>query len=288
MFGLFQINLRQALVVLLVIALPIIAINIERRNPGDLRWYDRPLTYFISPAQEAFSNFSIGITSTVSFYLNLLDVKKENRLLKEEVEKMKLAMASLEEIKSENKRLDSLLQFQSHRTSIMIPAQVVASDLFSSDYASIKINKGARDNIKKGMGVLTPEGVVGYVLSVQNSYATVLLLTDRNAVIDSVVQRTRARGISEGMGRDAVKLKYVQRTDEIAPGDVAVTGGQDGAFPKGVPLGIVTSVVRTKFGVSQKVEMKPAIDVSRVEEVLVILDPANWSQPATQKEEKVE
>jgi len=272
MFGMFQFNFKQALIVLILLALPIIAINLEKRDPGALRWYDRPMAYFISPLQNGFANFSTGVTNTASYYLNLLNIKKENRELKDLVEKMKIQLNAVEEVKAENARLEKLLFFHQIAPPQLVAGQVIATDLFSPEYSTLKINRGSRDGIRKGMGAITPDGVVGYVLNTQNSYATILTLTDRFARIDAMVQRTRARGVAEGLGKDAIKLKYLQRSDDVQPGDAVITGGQDGVFPKGLLIGTVTRVTKPKFGVTQNVELKPTMDVSRVEELLIITD----------------
>jgi rod shape-determining protein MreC len=155
----------------------------------------------------------------------------------------------------------------------MLAAQVIAVDLWgNSEYSSLKLNKGSNEGLKKGMGVVTHDGVVGYLLNVSPHYSTVLVLTDRNAVIDSLVQRTRARGIVEGLGRDICHIKYLQRTDDVQIGDLVVTGF-DGIFPKGFPIGAVTKVQKKAYGVTQYVEMRPIVDVARLEEVFVVLAP---------------
>lgn len=289
MFGLFQINFKQILIVVLLLALPLISINLERRDSGNLRWYDRPLTFVMSPIQEVFSRFSQGVSKTTSHYVNLLNIKTENRVLKEELEKARAEISKTQEIAKENERLIKLLKYQELAPTNLVPAQVLAVDLWSPDYITLKINKGANSGIKKGMGVVTYDGIVGYVLNTQGNFSTVLSVTDRNAVIDAMIQRTRARGVAEGMGRDAVRLKYLQRTDDVQNGDLVITSGQDGTFPKGLKIGTVVNVSTVKFGVSQKVELRPIVDISRVEELLVVLNSGiQIAQPAASPEPAAE
>ncbi|MCC6277182.1 MAG: rod shape-determining protein MreC [Oligoflexia bacterium] len=276
MFGFFDFDFKKFLIVVLILALPLISLNLERRdNESETKWYQKPILWVVHPTQKAFTDFSQGVARTTSEYLNLIDIKKENRILKEELATIKQSLSEREELKLENDRLRKMLEFGHDVSHQMLAAQVTAVDLFSSEYSSLKINKGTNNGIKKWMAVITHEGVVGYVLNTTAEYSTILALTDRNAVIDAIVQRTRARGISEGVGRDLSRLKYLNRTDDVEMGDLIVTSGLDGLFPKGFPLGIVSKVSKKAFGVTQDVEFRPSVDINRVEEVFVVLTPKN-------------
>jgi len=273
MFGLFEIDLKKLVLVAIILALPLISINIERRDAGNSKWYQQPILMIVNPVQEFLTSFSLGVSHTTSFYLDLLGVKRENRELKEQISLLKLQVAQENELKLEYERLRKLLDFQQTNPSKLSSSQVIGVDLWSnSEYSSLKINKGSAEGLRKGMAVITREGIVGYLFNVAPHYSTVLVLTDRNAVVDSLVQRTRARGIVEGLGRDLCHIKYLQRTDDVQVGDLVVTGF-DGIFPKGFPVGTVTRVYKKTFGVTQTVEMRPIVDVSRLEEVFVVLSP---------------
>jgi DNA-binding CsgD family transcriptional regulator len=101
-----------------------------------------------------------------------------------------------------------------------------------------------------------------------------MLITDRYAVVDGIVQRTRAHGIVEGKSQSSCALKYVERTEDVKEGDLVVTGGLDNIFPKGFPVAIVESVERKTFSVSLKVDLRPVVDPYKVEEVFIITDSA--------------
>jgi rod shape-determining protein MreC len=273
MFSFFEIDFKKLILVAIILALPLISINIERRDAGNAKWYQQPIFLIINPIQAFFTSFAEGVSHTTNFYVNLLGVKTENRVLKEEISALKQEVAQENELRLEYERLRKMLDFQQSNPSKLSSSQVVGVDLWSSnEYSSIKISKGSAEGLRKGMAVITREGVVGYLLNVFNHFSTVLVLTDRNAVIDSLVQRTRARGIVEGLGRDLCHIKYLSRTDDVQVGDLVVTGF-DGIFPKGFPIGTVTKVSKKAFGVTQTVEMRPVVDVSRLEEVFVVLAP---------------
>lgn len=269
MFGFFEIDIKKLLLVLLILALPLVSLNLEHRDADAIQWYDLPVLYIVNPTQEFFTHLSLGISETTSYYLNLLNIKKDNRLLKEEVAKLKQELKLQQEAVLENDRLKKLLDFKQETPSHYIPAQVTATGLWS-EYSSITINKGTADGIKKKMGVINREGVIGYIISATPHYSVVIVLTDKSAVIDAVVQKNRARGIIEGKGRDLSQMKYLLRTDDVGSGDLIVTSGMDDIFPRGFPIGVVTKVSKKLFGVTQYVEVKPIVDITRVEEVLVI------------------
>jgi rod shape-determining protein MreC len=272
MLGPFEIDLKKLLLIGLILALPLVSLNLERRGGDATHWYDLPVLWVVNPTQDLFTKFAMGVSETTSYYLNLLGIKTENKRLKEELATLKQELKMREEIKIENERLKGLLNFKQESASLFVGAQVVAMGLWG-EYSSLTINKGSRDGLKRKMAVITRDGVVGYLIDVSNQYSIVLALTDRNAVIDAVIQKNRARGIVEGMGRDLCHVKYLQRTDDVQVGDLVVTSGFDDIFPKGFPVGTVTKVNRKAFGVSQNVELRPIVDITRVEEVLVVIRP---------------
>jgi rod shape-determining protein MreC len=120
------------------------------------------------------------------------------------------------------------------------------------------------------MAVVTPIGLLGRVVSVTARTAKVLLLTDPNSGVDVLVQRTRARGIVSGSLESGTILKYVKRTEDIQEGDRLITSGVDGVFPKGLWVGTVVKVRKQSLGLFQHVEVLPAVNFARAEEVLVV------------------
>ena len=153
----------------------------------------------------------------------------------------------------------------------LLAAKVVGRDLLA-DHHSITINRGSQHGIEKNMAAITTGGVVGYVFRVEPFTSQILLLVDRYAVIDSIVQRSRARGLVEGRGPEACRLRYLNRSDDVKVGDLVVTSGLDNIFPKGFPVGLVTSVSKSRYGMTQEVDLKPAINASILEEIFVVIN----------------
>ena len=120
------------------------------------------------------------------------------------------------------------------------------------------------------MAVVTPLGVVGQVVAVTPRAAKVLLLTDPNSGIDVLVQRTRSRGIVSGSLENGIVLKYMKRSEDVQEGDRLITSGMDGVFPKGLMVGTVIKVLKQHIGLCQFVEVLPAVQTLRTENVLVV------------------
>ena len=132
------------------------------------------------------------------------------------------------------------------------------------------MNQGENDGVAKDMAVATSEGVVGRVIEVSRNTAKVLLITDANSAVDVIVQRSRAQGILEGKIEETCILKYVQKSEEVQVGDRVITSGLGGIFPKGLVVGTVTKVDRKRPGIFQYIEVTPAVDLSKLEEVLIL------------------
>jgi rod shape-determining protein MreC len=266
----FAFDIRKALIVLVVIALPLLSINMKR-NPGEDPWYKQPFSYTVSVVQGGYSSFTSGVRGTTSMYLKLMGIKKENLTLSKENAELRASLGALTELKLENERLSKLLDFKRSTSMKLLAAKVIARDL-SPDHVSIRINRGTRQGLRKLQGVITVEGVVGYVLKADEDSSVILVLTDRSAAIDAIVQRTRAQGLISGKNLSTCRVRYLERADDVAAGDLIVTSGLQGYFPKGFPIGKLSFVKKTDFGISQEAELTPIVNPSNLEEVFVVLD----------------
>jgi rod shape-determining protein MreC len=146
---------------------------------------------------------------------------------------------------------------------------MIAKDV-STDFRTIRINRGKASGIEPNMAVINSEGVVGRVLRVNEDTSDVVTILDPLSAIDAYILRSRVRGIVEGLSDTLCQLKFALRVDDILPGDLLLSSGLGGNFPKGVPVGTVIKVTRKSFGITQKVEVKPSVDFSKVEEVMVV------------------
>jgi rod shape-determining protein MreC len=261
---------RFYIALFLLILIPVISIDTSTRSPRDYRFYDRVLVAFTSPIQASITWSLDRIATFFQNYLFLLNTRQEVALLVEESRKHLGTIAALRETEQENIRLKRLLNFVEQHRLEAITARVIGRDA-STEFRAIRINRGETSGVRKNMAVLTSEGVVGRILRTTADTADVVTLHDLLLAVDSIVERSRARGIVEGKTDEICQLKYALRTDDIQVGDVLVTSGLGGLFPKGVPVGSVIRVDRKPFGISQDVDIKPSVDFSRLEEVSVIV-----------------
>lgn len=254
--------------------LPLLVTNIQSEPSDGVPWYARPFTFVTGVVQNMYSSFSSGIRGTTGMYLNLIQVKTKNRQLIEENTELRAQLGALTELKMENERLANLLAFKKKTHMDLLGAKVIGRDLIA-DHHSVTINRGTSHGIKTNMAAITTGGVVGYVFRTEVYTSQILLLVDRYAIIDAIVQRSRARGIVEGRGPDACRLRYLNRSDDVQVGDLVVTSGLYNIFPKGFPVGIVTSVAKSRYGMTQEVELKPAINPSILEEIFIVTNAMN-------------
>lgn len=203
-------------------------------------------------------------------YFDLVNARRENRQLKAEIQALKMANSQYREMLATQERIRELLQFKQAIDLPVVPAEVIGRDP-TGWFRSIVIDKGKQAGLALDMPVVNAYGVVGRIVSISPNYAKVLLIIDQNSAIDCLLQRSRDRGMLKGLATDRCKLDYVVKSEDIAVGDVVVTSGLGGVFPKGLPVGRVQKVEALAGELFKDIEIKPAVDFSKLEEVLVIL-----------------
>jgi rod shape-determining protein MreC len=152
----------------------------------------------------------------------------------------------------------------------LISAEVIGRDAIGW-LKTILINKGENDNVFKDQAVVTHRGIVGRCIEVADTTSRVLLITDINSSVDALVQRTRSRGIVEGTGSGMCELKYIAGTDDLVEGDLVVTAGLCGIFPKGLSIGTVRTITKKPNELFQSVELEPSSNLNTLEEVSLLL-----------------
>lgn len=203
-------------------------------------------------------------------YFYLRGVRAENRQLKEQIEQMRLEQVRLSEDAEQAHRLQSLLAFKEQTIAKTVPAQVIGSS--GSDLSrSIYIDKGSNDGVGLDMAVITAGGIVGKVLRVYPSTALVLMINDQTSGVGVMLEKSRLQGVLRGTANGTVVLERVMSDEQVMPGETVLSSGGDQIFPKGLPVGTVTKVSpgREMF---LNIQVKPAADLSRLEEVLVITE----------------
>jgi len=256
------------LIGLFVVTLTLFAKDTEKRKPYN--FFDRLILRLISPPLKVTTLCINKATQTWQEYFYLVNLKKEVSLLKNHIDKLEIENQLLQEQSVENKRLRDLLSFKRRFSYTVLPAEIIGRDP-SSWFKTILVDKGKKDGVQPGLGVITPKGIVGKIINVSDDSSKILLITDVNSAVDAVLKRTRKRGIVEGFGENRCKLSYVLKTEDINLDDRIVGSGLNGTYPKGVLIGIVSNIVKNKSGFFQLVELKPSVDFSKLTEVLIVL-----------------
>lgn len=266
-------NFKKAFIFLMVISLPLISINMEQKIVRD-SWFSQPFTFLAQSVQNLFFGLSNGVRATAANYINIINIKAKNANLQRENDELKTRLNLFTENQNELERLRTLLDFKKNTRMELVPAQVIGRNLVT-DHNTITINKGTNHGLKTGQAVLTVSGAVGYIFRPASSTSHVMLITDRYAVVDALIQKTRAHGLVEGKTKESCVLQYVERTEDVKDGDLIVTGGLDNIFPKGFPLGVITNIERKTKSASLQIEVKPVVDANKVEEVFVVTSTAS-------------
>ncbi|MEN8231465.1 MAG: rod shape-determining protein MreC [Thermodesulfobacteriota bacterium] len=224
----------------------------------------------IGPVQSAISKASNYAGGFRKKYVDLLRVREENEQLRQELFQYRAANIEYREALATNARLQKLLDLKESLPPPTLTAEIVGKDP-SLWFRTFTINRGSSDGVQKGMPVVTVEGVVGQVLTSSPNYSKVLLATDPNSAVDVITQKTRVHGIVKGLGHDAFSLNYVLKSAVVEKEDFVLTSGLGGVFPKGLMVGTVSEITKSRRGMFQKIEIMPAVDFSQLEHLIIIM-----------------
>jgi rod shape-determining protein MreC len=227
------------------------------------------LLYGLRPVLALESSLTDGTAAFVHDYLDLVGVRQENAELHSQLAKLQSERARLAELEAENSHLRDLLELREALGVEAVAANVIGSDA-TGLARTLVLSEGGRDGLKHDLAVVSSEGVVGKLVLVGPTASRVLLIDDHNSALDAFDQRSRARGIVAGVVDDGLTMKYVDRSEDIKPGDAIVTSGMDGIFPRGLLVGQVARISREGPGLFVNVEVKAAVDFRRLEQVLVL------------------
>jgi rod shape-determining protein MreC len=210
-------------------------------------------------------------------YVALQDVRAENAKLKEEMAALQVGLQQERALAEQSRTLQSLLELKSS-VQLSTTAAAVIGGGASPDFRTMTIDKGTGEKLASDMAVLAPAGVVGRIVMPTTRASKVQLLIDRDAAAGAVVERSRAQGVVVGTGTDRFRLDHVPGAADIKVGDRVVTSGIEGIYPKGFLLGQIESIDR-QSGEFANVVVRPAVEFSALEAVLVVLTPPASEAP---------
>jgi rod shape-determining protein MreC len=241
------------------------------RAGGELGFAPRLVTGVSLPLQRMVT-LPVGFARRLwTDYVALVELRQENLRLREANARLADENLQFREAIVASERFQRLLGVRGQHESSMIPANVVAQDL-SPWFRSLMLDQGKSAGIQTGMPVITDQGLVGVVSGTTAGAAKVLLVTDPQSRIDAFVQRTRARATVRGRGRRACAVEYLRRDADVREGDLVITSGRGGVYPKGLVVGRIERIERKPYGLFQEAELTPAVDVEVIEEAFVLLE----------------
>jgi rod shape-determining protein MreC len=231
-----------------------------------------------SELQRGLSGGLFGVRNAWSGYIGLRRVKAENDELKRQLASTQVALQEQRALADRARGLEKLLGMREHLTLATMAAQIIGGAA-TQDFRTVTLDKGTRDGLRTDMAVIAPGGVVGRLVVPSARSAQVQLLVDRNAAAGAIVERSRAQGVVVGVGDERLSMEYVSEVSDVVVGDVVVTSGIDGIYPKGFVIGRVEHV--DKNGTAYKrIVVKPSVDFSALEEVLVVTTPTPGKEAA--------
>jgi len=263
------------LVGVLFVQIIILASNVERDNPrtqsrGKVSLIRVWTVNAITPVERLFVSTGHFFRDTWRSYVDLHDVRRENRQLLEDLNRLRTEQARLRENVSEVQRLKALLEFRERFIAQTVAAQVIGSS-GSEQSRAIYIDKGARAGIRPDMAVITPDGIVGKIKEVFPFSSQVLVITDHGGGAGVIMEKSRLQGVLRGTGFFDMEISDIMEDEKIEPGEHVITSGGDGIYPKGLPVGTISSAARDRDNPPfLAIRVKPAADLSRLEEVLVV------------------
>jgi len=266
---------RNLIILVGVLFLQVLGLAVQVKRNGSNDAQDTRLIRIwvvdaITPFERAVVWLEDGTGSLWHNYIYLRGVRAENRELKQQIEQMRLDQVRLNEDAAQARRLQTLLAFKEQYIAKTVAAQVIGAS--GSDLSRVVyIDKGENDGVKRDMAVLTAGGIVGKVLIVYPSTSQVLLINDQSSGVGAILEKSRLQGVLRGTTNGEVMLERVMSDEQVPVGETVLTSGGDQIFPKGLPVGTVAKVSNGK-DLFLNIRIKPAADLSRLEEVLVLTE----------------
>ncbi len=266
-----QLSQRPVLVLAGAVVLHIILISAQVNTRTGIPLLQVATFGFFAEIQRATMTTVSRVRNLWTGYVDLRSAQTENESLKRELQRLQIRLQEEHALAQRTESLRQLLELRQRSRLETVAAEIIASGP-SDEFRTITIDKGSTDGLKRDMAVISPNGVIGRVNLPSGRASQVQLLIDRNAAAGALIERTRAQGIVAGQGGDTLLMEYVPSSADVKPGDLVVTSGIDAIYPKGFVIGTVQSVERGP-GIFHKITIRPAVDFSRLEEVLVVTTP---------------
>ncbi|MBA7565529.1 Cell shape-determining protein MreC [subsurface metagenome] len=256
-------------IAVLILVAVFISFSLYFKSPEKTSFFKKIVLEAAAPLGSAVNSALGSIGMTWKRYVLLVGLEEKNRELEGTVASLTWEVNDCREMSLECMRLRKLMDVKDDLGFPAVAARVVGRNRLSVFHTAL-IDKGTADGIEIGFPVVAAQGVAGRIIEVSWNVSKVLLLVDYNSNIDALVQRNRCQGVLQGVG-SGCELKYVQRSEDVRVGDVVISSGLAGVFPRGLLLGKVAEVEKKEAGLFQRIKVHPTLDIAKLEEVLVIV-----------------
>jgi rod shape-determining protein MreC len=263
--GRYRIPLIIALFLLLVFSV----LSLSLKHSPAVKKVQGSIVSITAPGLEGMEYIARRVKNLWLGYFYLVGVQQQNAELKRQSEEYQQRQVRFQEAQEALTRLEALLDLKRQVALPVIGARVIAYDPSLWSRSAI-IDQGKAQGVKEGLPVLAPQGIAGRIVEVYPEYSKVMLIVDRKSGADAMVQRTRVRGVLKGKGGNRCSLEYVPKNVDVQVGDLVLASGLVGLYPKGLVFGKVTAANKKNLGVFQEIEVTPNVDLSTLEEVLVV------------------
>lgn len=265
---------RDAAILLVLLIVPFFFLSANLKDPSKLSLLDRGLLKLSAPVQYVAGWAADGVSGVIEDYVYLVDVKVDNERLAVENESLKRQMRALRNQSVRVSELEQLLGLREELATETITARVIAKDISPSfRVIRLALDQGERDGVRAGLPVVSNQGLVGQIRRVSGDFADVLLTIDAESRVDVVVGDSGARGRLEGLGdagRYRATIQFDRPGDTVHVGDAVYTSGLGKKFPGSILIGYLSKIGEQEFGLHQEGEVTPAVDFTRLDEVLIL------------------
>jgi rod shape-determining protein MreC len=263
------VNIRAVVLLGTVAAICLLLLTVQMRDHSTHA--SDALAVVTTPVQSALARVNRAAVGVWSTYRDWKNVRAENRRLRDEAQQLRVEALRVTEIVEENRRLRRLLALKEAMPLATLSGEIIARE-WGGWVRSLTVNRGRGDNVARLTAVIGPEGLIGRVVDVRPGASIVQVLTDPASTVGAHVVRSRTQGIVEGEPRGTIRFKYMARDGSgLQVGDLVVTSGAGGLFPRGIPVGRVRSIDDRGSALFHYAQLAPTVDFARIDEVLLIV-----------------
>lgn len=253
---------------LLIIALIMLSYNTKYDKGGG--FFRKIVLEAAVPVQKFLHITTKSIGDSWERYVTLVGLVEKNKELTKTINQLESELLLYKEDHLEAERLRKLLELKESLGHSLVSAHVIAREQAALT-KTIIIDRGGVDGLRSGMPVVAPPGLIGRLIDVSWNVSKVLLIIDESSNVDVMLHKTRVQGIFSGSGFRGGILKYITKNHDVSKGDIIISSGMGGVFPKGLLIGQVRSVEKLDAELFLKIKVTPFADLAKLEEVFVLI-----------------